>query len=203
MVNYIYVVFIVLLMSCSRRPSVSLEEIATIPSDTLVSDFTESYYKFEPEIKIIEEKMGLPSLDKGFNGFQLRLTAALEEGGMGCVVLTSQNNSWTGKYWKVHYLLNWEQDSILSFEGVGKAIKPESGWPYLSRKLVEFDVLHLTDLNGGGETSRQLKVNIEIASKTQHRYYSMSEPDDHPDYPDAVKLTNIVQLFKREFNIEL
>ncbi|MET0637391.1 MAG: hypothetical protein ABWZ25_15275 [Chitinophagaceae bacterium] len=199
--RYFPIVIMLATASCNQKSTVLVEDLANFHSDTFVVDLSKSYYRLKPEIKLFEKKLGLPSLDTGFNGLQLRLTAGLKGDGLGYIVLTNQNNSWTGKYWKINYQLNMQQDSFVSFQSLEKEIEPESGWSYLSRRLAELDLLYLPDLSAT-KSNGVLNVNVEFASKTQHRYYYMVEPDDYPDYPDAAKLTRIVKLLRKEFDIE-
>lgn len=209
--NRIVFVFPLILIGChnhskdaSNNTNVTYNVIKDIPVDT------NGKYIYYYDLKsIYEKKLGLASIENGFDSLEIRISyavALLYEG--QTIILQKNNSGWSGKLYHVKYNGYRMHDSLFSLTSREKDITPKSGWNNLMNKLYSLNIMDLRDaseINNYGDCADGDGVLIEVATKTKYRIYqysclSMVLKED--DFWQAKNIEKILETLESEFNFK-
>jgi len=205
----IFSVLITLIFSCNSKGGLKTKEInlPKNPADSFVKDIP----KWIQESEIYQlrnanllEKLGLSSLQDGFDGTQIRIWIEhdLPDTQQG-IIFTEHNSKWEGEfyYFKVH------NDSKGELKSVDKRVErknPKSGWKIFIDSLMATDIEKLPDhalIPGYRLVTDPLTITVEIATPKLYRFYQYPALQANVDkFPDAGKLEKALQLIEKEFD---
>lgn len=205
--------FLGILFSCSAQTNNSnkVTTISNQTSDTVIKDIPldkagrpRSYYRNKEGV---EEKLGLTTLERGFDSLQIRLWYGYAfNDSSQLVVLKNINGNWNGELYTLVYHFNEKGDSIkaISKEVVNR--KPKSGWETLTKKLFDFNILTLPDYHTIPEYDQVADgdaVIVEVSSKKRYKIYSYQEPHMFQDkHWQARNMEQILELIEDEFSFK-
>lgn len=147
--------------------------------------------------------LGLPSLENGKEGFQLRIWEDYVNNKGILIILDYSNDHWVAKGFNYKAYSsdgNW-LDSL-----AGKEIflgQPLSGWNNFMNTLLDDNILDLrdyTEIPGYFESTDMVGPSVEIAGRKYFRYYELPEPKHQSGkISDANCIVKILELIRKEF----
>lgn len=197
---------VTLLSECTPEAGITLEAAASVQSDTFVRSVTPLFEALKTETDLLDAKLGIPSLENGFDGFQLRIGIGQIDGTLALIVLTSKAHQWTGKFYNISYSFTKDSRFLTIHTMKERSIAPKRSWHYVEQKLMEFHILTLPDredLNMLPTSTNDLLVTVSYATRSKFRYYSMNEPKYFTSIPEAVEMVKILNLLKRQFTLPI
>ncbi len=163
-----------------------------------------SYYRNK---KAVEEKLGIATLENGFDSLQIRIWYGYAfNDSSQLIILKNVTGKWSGELFSLIYMMNQEGDSIESINKVIVNGEPKSGWKYLIEKIINLNILTLPDyhtLSDYNQTADGDAVIIEVSTKNVYRIYSYQEPHMFQDkHWQAKNMEQILGLIEEEFNFK-
>ena len=203
-----FIMVMCLLVSCNSSNADSTPEEAIETSDTVTKEIPldrsgkpRSYYRNKP---ILEQYLGLSSLESGFDSLQIRiwLGYAFKDSSQ-LIVLSNSKGKWIGQVYSLVYEMNSKGDSITNIMKEVKLAEPKSGWKYLIEKLFILNILTLPDyhsIHGYYQGADGDAVVIEVSTKNRYRIYAYHEPNTvRTKFSQAENVEKILELLEREF----
>ncbi len=195
--------FLLIVYSCTQTGKPSSSE----KTDSQLIDTTIPKNKYDKEsfpskmIKRDIKKAGLLSLDNGYDSIFIRLWYTY--GSTKQVVeLRKTLGKWNAEFHSMELGIVDSKISITNTASIHGY--PKSNWNVFTDKLFSFDILNLPDdselYNYNVDADGNFVV-VEIASKNKYRIYSYSVPYVHLEFPEAVKMENIMKLIEEEFGV--
>lgn len=152
----------------------------------------------------IEKKIGIKSIEKGFNGMEIRIWFANSSLREHLVILQKTKNAYLGKL----YLLNFNYDStnsLVSIDKLVEEVKPKSGWKFFIDSLFKLKLLTLPDMSSikGYELGFDGKsITVEVATTDLYRIYSYWEPSKRSEFWQARAAEFISQIIEEELGFK-
>ena len=154
--------------------------------------------------KAKQKQLGLDSIENGFDNLQIRVWydfALVRERRL--VVITNKGTNWTATVYNLQVDWDGKTETILSKKV--KQVTPKSGWASFSKKLLDLKILTLPnedDINGYGGGGDGRTYNVEVATKSQYRFYGYWEPQEYQnEYWQAKNMTDILKLLDSELGV--
>ncbi|MBO9204666.1 MULTISPECIES: hypothetical protein [Niastella] len=206
--GFLFIVIWGSLLACNNQNRDSGVKKDNPTADTVVKDIpldekglSPSWYRNKPDV---EKKMGLATLENGFDSLQIRLWYGYAfHDTSQLVILTNTKGIWQGDFYNFQYHLNKKGDSIESISKQVVTAAPRSGWPAFINKLFALHIQTLPDYHKIPEYYQGMDGDIlivEIASKKQYRTYSYQAPSVHKDqFKEARNIEDILDLVENEF----
>ncbi|MBI5857226.1 MAG: hypothetical protein HZB42_06215 [Sphingobacteriales bacterium] len=207
------IIFPIFIFGCKQTKNADqyIRELNT--SDTFRYEFTvngkgefdslEYFYKKE-----FENFLKLPSLEKGFDSIQIRISYGCAMGSNMLVTLWNQQNIWNAE---VRRIGDNYTDKNLQIHPVLQRIEckiPRSGWRVFLNKLFKLKVLSLEDNGRIPGFNYYVPADgcimaVEIATKNVYRFYSYENPDMYEDkYWQGKNVLAILRLINKELSID-
>lgn len=200
---------ICLLFSCNSPAKTN--DSKTIKVQTIEKDINlnkrgdpPSYYLNK---QIIEGKMGLMTLENGFDSIQIRIWygyAFMDSAQM--VILKKVNSQWSAELYSFIYNSNKSGDSVLSIDKSMEIRSPNCGWDSFTKQLFKFNITVLPDdskIENYFEVMDGDGVVVEISTKYTYRIYSYKEPILYQaKIKEAHDMVQILNLIESEFNFK-
>jgi len=200
--NIFFLLEIVLLLSactsCNQHNSAAGVK-TEIPTDIFRN--VDIYYQ---SAKDRQKKLGLDSLENGFQDLQIRVwyNAALVKD-RKLVVITNKDSNWTAAIYDLPVTRAGETETMLSKKT--NQLSPKSGWQSFSKKLLELKIMTLPnqdDVEGYSAGEGGTTYSVEVATKDQYRFFNYWQPQGYKDrFWQARKMTEMLQLFETELGI--
>lgn len=198
-----------LMISCSNQADVTREDenkqvTAKILKDVPLNKKGQpySYYLHKP---MIENKLGLSTLENGFDSLQIRFWysyASLDTSQL--VILKYSNKKWNAELNDIIYNLNAKGDTIQSITKINKFGSPKNGWQPFADKLFAFGIDTLLDDSKVANYPDMMdgdNVIIEVSTKSKYRIYSYKEPAFvQSKIREARAVEQILELVENEFS---
>ena len=148
--------------------------------------------------------LNLEHIQQGFNGLQIRVWGSARDiPKERLVVLTQKDMSWSADVYYITY--PHVQEGNLRFDSVAhkKLPDPKSGWPIFSFNLAKLGIRNLpTVMNIPGylddQTTNDYGYHFEIADTSGYRMYMYTEPQNHKQFDEAIRVTKILDLIDYE-----
>jgi hypothetical protein len=148
------------------------------------------------------KKTGLLSLDNGYDSMFIRLWYTYSATKQ-VVELRKTLGKWNAAFHSMELGVVDNEISITNTTSIQGY--PKSNWNVFTDKLFSLDILNLpdqSDLYNYNVDADGNFVVVEIATKKKYRIYSYSVPYVHLEFPEAVKMENIMKLIEEEFGIK-
>ena len=179
--------------SCQRKVSVE------IPVDKS-GNFVRLYNIKKKYDKIL----GLPSLENGYDSFQLRVWC--NYGNLKkthLIVISNKAGKWDGTLYRL--LIDSKSDTSYFLEKADKKqITPRSGWGQLISKMNELKIPTLLSyeyLPGYGIGVDGEFYMVEVATQNKYRFYDYYDPrNEAKDYKEAEVLEEFLEILEKEFS---
>ena len=148
---------------------------------------------------------GLPLIDDGFDSLFIRVWQTSDTT-IFAIDVKFEKNHWSSALHKIEMSI---VDNEIVYGNLRSVFAgPKSGWPNFSKKLINSGILDLpSDIKlkdyHNTTASDASFVTIEVATKNRYRIYSYSQPGMHLQYPEAKKMTLILDYLSNEFNFEI
>lgn len=184
--------------------------LISFSKDTVVKDIPR-YQNGNPSVvyqkkRKVEEKVGLTSLEKGFDSMQIRIwygTALIDSSQL--IELKKEGTKWTGLLYRIEYRYDKKTDSLIACPKRTDEIKPRTGWDDFIRKIFELKILSMRDAienphyenynDGDGMT-------VEVATKRKYRFYNYHSFRQQKGIWQAVNIEKIMLLLEDEFSFK-
>ena len=157
---------------------------------------------FYKQVKSKQKQLGLDKIERGYNNLQIRIwTDSSFVKNQRVIIIAHQDKTWKATVFSLKVDWDGESETIVSKNKT--TVTPKSGWTNFSKKLLDLKILTLPDSyqipNYGGRITDGHTYNIEIATKSQYRFYSYSNPEMlQYEYWQAKNMTEILRLLSRE-----
>ena len=208
---YISLIFF-LVISCWESTTSKKNSTGT---DTLNVEFisnqddTLRQYAF---IKFKQQKIGLDSIQGGYDSLQFRIWDLQGLfGHMEVYVIKNNQYKWTAEYYSIHGDSNFNDGLILDEFEWGdepfnivkqKQLMPRIPWKKFVDSLISFDIMILPDM----ESVKGMEVTwtdgswivIEVANKNGYRVYHYNSPHRFEKFEEANKIEGILSLISNE-----
>ena len=180
-------------------------------ADTVVKDIPlnkkgrpSSYYQNKSNV---ENKLGLKSLENGFDSLQIRLWYGYAfKDSSQLVVLRNSNGKWTSELFTLVYHLNENGDALKSISKEIITRDPKSGWGNFIDKVLKLQITTLPDMNkikDYPDFADGDDIIIEAAAKKYYRIYSYKEPNQVQfKIKEAKNIERILELIENEFDFK-
>lgn len=195
--------FLHLVYSCkqSAKPSSSDKTDSQLIIKVIPKNKYDKEYFPSKMIKRDIEKTGLLSLDNGYDSMFIRLWYTY--GSTKQVVeLRKTMGKWNAEFHSMELGIVDNKISITNTTSIQGY--PKSNWNVFTDKLFSLDILNLpddSDLYNYNVDADGNFVVVEIATKKNYRIYSYSVPYVNLEFPQAVKMENIMKLIEEEFGV--
>lgn len=161
-----------------------------------------SYYRNKSNV---ENKLGLNTLENGFDSIQIRLWYGYAfKDSSQLVVLENSNGKWEAKLFTLVYYLNENGDKLDSISKDIITREPKSGWQNFINKVIKLDLTTLPDkskIKDYPDFSDGDDVIIEAATKKSYRIYSYKEPNQvQLKIKEAKNMEQILEFIENEFS---
>lgn len=202
-------IFCLLFCSCVKQedPIKRIEKMLASKNGDSIKRIMSNYYTNESiSLELFRKRissLGLPSLENGKEGFQLRVWEDYIKNTGTLIILDYSNNQWSAKSFNYKAYSsdgNWP-DSL-----AGKEInlgQPLSGWNQFINTLLDENILDLRDYSeipGYFESTDMVGPSVEIAGHKYFRFYELPEPNHQSGkIKDAKSIVMIIELFRKEF----
>lgn len=200
-----------LLVSCNGQTGINGFNENREPVDTVVKDIPlnkkgkpSSYYRNKNSV---ENKLGLKSLENGFDSLQIRLWYGYAfKDSSQLVVLKNTKGKWTSELFTLVYHLNENGDTLKSISKDMIIREPKSGWRNFIDKVLKLQVTTLPDKSKIKDYPDFVDgddIIIEAATKKYYRIYSYKEPN-HVQFKikEAKNMEQILVLIESEFGFK-
>jgi hypothetical protein len=207
---YILAVFVItgIMHSCNAQNKLPEKNKDDKVTDTIIKDIPlnkrgrpDPYYFRKPNI---EKKMGLTTLENGFDSLQIRFWFSygfLDTSQL--VVLKNENSKWSAEFSSFVYNLSPNKDSVVSISKSTEYKEPISGWNSFIKKIISLDILTLPDykaIPGYYQTTDGNSVIVEIATTKIYRIYLYHNTGMFAkEFRQVKKMEKISQLIEQEF----
>lgn len=154
--------------------------------------------------KAIEEDLGLLPLDKGFDSIQLRIFIGGFVESNKLVILKHAEKKWSAElimYGEIFREAKW----VYKYKILKKlSANPKSGWRKFINDLFKLKILTIQDphqINGFefGRVFDGWGIDVIMATKNVYRKFGYGNPDEYPEYWQAVNMVEINNLLFEEF----
>lgn len=211
--NLIIIICLIIFASCNEQknhnPIVGDKKVF----DTVIKDIPLNkngkpygYYRNKPNV---ENKLGLSTLEKGFDSLQIRLWYGYSSNDRSqLVILKNNNQEWSAELFTLEYQFDSNTDTITSISKSSIIREPASGWSNFSRRLFDLQIMTLPDedkirdypdlMDGNG-------IIVELATRKLYRVYSYKEPNyiyNRKKIKEAYNMESILNLIEQEFNFK-
>jgi hypothetical protein len=179
-------------------------------SDTVVKDIpliNGKYPYYYTKQNIFLAKLGLDSLERGYDSLHIRIRLANSMSDRGLILeITRKQHVWSGRLYKSSMHFFYHSDSVIINSKTISDVKPKSNWDSLMQHLYKLKVLDLRDQseipNGGGCGDGDGAV-FEIATRNKYRIYSYSCYDSLDSITwQAKNVELIVKTLESEFDFK-
>jgi hypothetical protein len=157
--------------------------------------------KFHSIKEQIEHKIGINSMEDGFDEMEIRIWFANSSLREQLIDLQKINTTWHANIYTLVY--NYDSNNALvSINKSIKQIKPKSGWNYFIDSLTKLKLLILPDMSAIkgyqlGFDGRS--VTVEVATPNLYRIYSYWEPGEKSEFWQARNIEFISKFLEKEF----
>jgi hypothetical protein len=200
------IAFFLILFSCKNQSSESSEGYLNlnIPKDipTYKNGKPRSFYSNKA---LVETKLGLNSLENGFDSICLRFWygySNLDRGQL--LILKNIGGKWSGQLINFQYHFNKGGDSISNISKDVQDIRPKSGWGFIVSKLKDLAIADLPDdinIQGYQRVADGNTLIIETSTKTNYRIFSYKEPSIAArTCGEAGRIVEWLNLMKEQFD---
>ena len=208
---YILILGFIFSGNASINTSNIVHELNNKRFDTVVRDIPlgkngkpASYYRDKP---IVENMMGLSSLESGFDSLQIRLWYSYGRSDSAqLIIFKSINGAWSGELYSLIYLTNENGSRHTSIPFTKRAVKPISGWKYFTNKLLRLHIYTLPDegkILNYPDWTEPSAIIIEIATLKNYRIYMYNQPASaQKRIWQAKNIERILELVENEFRIK-
>lgn len=204
---------IIIAASCNDQKNTNPIVKSNKITDTVIKDIPlgkngkpYAYYRIKGNV---EEKLGLTSLESGFDSLQIRLWYGYASNDSSqLVILKNNNHKWSAELFTLEYQFDSETDTIKSINKSSIIRDPTSGWANFSDRLFDLQIITLPDdekithypdlMDGDG-------IIVELATRKFYRIYSYKEPNyvyNREKIKEAYSITLILDLIEEEFNFK-
>lgn len=158
-----------------------------------------------PDYRIIKEfqmRVGLDSLEKGYDSLQIRIWGGHSQALQFFLVKISRTKKeWHGELITLNYMIDPESPTFRYRDKLSRTVTPRSGWEAFEKKLFDLQITSLPDMSQlgyeGGEDGTSYMV--ELATSKYYRFYSYWSPEVYQNkYPAAKSMKSITQLLQAE-----
>ena len=203
-----YLLFLLAISSCnSPRKNDSLKNQKNV--DSVIRDIPPDMQriKIKKQKKEFENKIGLKSIEDGFEGTQIRIWNINSFlGTLQLLTILNSQLNWSAELHNIVYRMNDNNDSIVTFKENIFIKKPLSGWKSFTDSLFKLNILSLPDYSSIPEydiPNDAGGVVVEIASKYRYRIYSYIEPEvNGVTISQAKMMYQILRLAEGEFKFK-
>ncbi len=161
-----------------------------------------SYYPYKM-VQKDAKRIGLISLDKGYDSLFIRLWYVYRAT-MQVTDLKKSDGKWSAGFHTMKFGVI--EDRLDVIETNSTYISPKSDWNIFMNKLFSLNLLELPDDSELPDYKSLVNdaafVIVEVATKERYKIYSYGEISDHLEFPQVVKMENIMKLIEEEFGIK-
>lgn len=187
--------------------------VQTIPNrimDTVIKDIPlrdgkpEIYYRNKP---IVENLLGLSSLETGFDSLQIRLWYSYGRNDSAqLIIIKNTNRKWYGELYSLVYRSTEDGSRLASIPNSRRSIEPISGWKYFIDKLLQLQIYSLPDegkIKNYPDWTEPSTIIVEMATLKKYRIYMYNEPASaQKKIWQAKNMEMILELIDHEFSIK-
>jgi hypothetical protein len=159
---------------------------------------------FLKEKRIIEKKLGLNSIENGFEDLQIRIWKGFSQTDyLQLKVFSNNGKTWSAQLYNLvlHYDKNFDSVVAVTNEVVTKT--PRTGWKFFTDSLFKLDILNLPDdskIPNYNISSDSDLLTVEIAKGNSYRFYSYADIETlSKSIEEARKMEQILKLIQDEF----
>lgn len=191
-----------LISSCNSQTNTN--QPLTIKKDIPLNKRGKPYSYYNNKSKV-EEKIGIYTLENGFDSIQIRIWYGYAfNDSAQLVILKNSKSIWSGEFLSLVYNLN-DKDNFLKSISKSSVIKePLKGWDSLITLLNKYQITTLPDdskINGYPDMTDGDGVVVEIATKKSYRIYSYKQPSMVKDkISEANQMEKILRVIENEFS---
>ena len=206
-INILILVILFILISCKGK-ALSNSPLAfvdtTKPFKKEIPTYQNGVNIFYEMAKTKQKQLGLDSIENGFDNLQIRVWYDFDlVKKRKLVVITNKNGNWTATVYDLQVDWDGHTETILSKKL--KQVTPKSGWADFSKQLMNLQILTLPDqddIPNYAEGMDGRTYNVEVATKTQYRFYGYWEPREHQNkFWQAKNMSDILKLFRTELGV--
>jgi hypothetical protein len=205
---YVILFTTAIICSCSEPPIPPEFKANAHTSDSILKEIPPD--RLTPEYKdlaaTILDKLNLPSIENGVDGFELRVWIAVNQQ-EHLVIVRQVDSVWSADVSELTFIYDDEYDSLLTIARMKTGKTPSSGWPGFLQKLVDTEILKLPDFrqvvtdyalptDAGG-------VTVEWANRNKYRIFSYPDLESTQTLSaHAAKMEKAIRMLEQELNFK-
>lgn len=150
------------------------------------------------------KQLQLPSIEKGFDGLQIRVWYEYSRSNRRqLVTIINHKSQWEAAVYEMEIKDGPGQEILTSVETL---LVPKSGWDTFNKTLIDLKIITLPDMNNIPGLEDRYKdgkaYSIEIATKHQYRFYTYHLPEEFQDkFWQAKNMTMFLKFLKVELGL--
>jgi hypothetical protein len=165
---------------------------------------TDLFYKLSQQKA---KQLKIDSLENGFDSLQIRIWYDYSLITLRKLLIVKQTNSaWSARAYTM--TVDWNAYKLTEKVKIKKEEKlsPKNGWDSFSKRIMDLQITtlpNMVDIPGLKDHWLDgMTYNVEVATKTQYRFYRYHLPDKFQDkYWQAKNMVDILKLVEAEFGI--
>jgi hypothetical protein len=206
----ILISFVVLTGACNYKNDnqSAIQSSDSVSTDTVVKEIPEwmkdSLFQ-EASLKL-EQHLDLPSIQNGFNEFQIRIWIGYKKHDtLKTIILKRIESHWVAEFY--YYVIY--KNKAGEFVGINKRVElkhPKSGWDLFIDSLFATGIQNLKDagnIKGYSSATHSNAISVEIASAKKYRIYQYPDFFSNLKFSDPARLQEALAIVQREFEIEV
>ena len=162
-----------------------------------------TYYRNKHDI---ENMMGLPSVETGFDSLQLRIWYGYARTDSAqLIVLSKSRDKWSAQLYNFTYIRNANNKIKAITKKVTTGV-PRQGWRQFSEKLFSFNITMLPDqseINNYPDFADGDALIVEVATRNSYRIFSYKEPKlAQHQFKEADNVEQALALIEGQFDFK-
>lgn len=152
----------------------------------------------------VESKLGLSSIEDGFDGLQIRIWKGFANpDSLKLIIFSKSDDGWSARFYTLVLHYNNSFDSIKDVTRNIKIKEPRSGWNIFIDSLLKLKILELPDYSEVPSYTLSMDseaIRVEVAADKKYRFYSYLDIESQNEViSEATNMRKILELIEEEF----